>query len=293
MDADVTKFLNHPQADLDGAEVVFLPLPYEGTVSYMKGTAGGPRAFFSASHQLEDYEEETGLEPTLELKIHTLPAIVPREGEKSSDYLERVEKAAMAGKGAFMVAVGGEHSVTAPVVRTRMSPGDTVIVIDAHPDLRMSYEGDVLSHASVMRRVIEGGFRVLQIGTGCNTAEEAAFVKGRSDFKRFSAVDCADPERFALLLNEISSLKGRAWLSIDLDGLCTSIMPGVGTPVPGGLGWHRLMAVLRAIFRNPALTVPGMDVVELMPLPESELSEFTAAKIVQKCLAFRMERKGR
>lgn len=293
MENGIPRFLNHDQAHLDGADVVFLALPYEGTVSYMLGTAGGPRAFFAASHQLEDYEEETGLEPTLRLKMHALPPVTPIAGETSADYIGRVEKAAGAGAGAFMVAVGGEHSVTAPIVRARMNPGDTVIVIDAHPDLRMSYEGDPLSHASVMRRVMEGGFRVLQIGTGCNTAEEAAFVQGRTDFRRFSAVDCADPERFNALLKEISGLAGRAWLSIDLDGLCVSIMPGVGTPVPGGLGWHELMAILRAVFRNPALAVSGMDVVELRPLPESELSEFTAAKIVQKCLAFKMERMER
>ncbi len=288
MEADRTKFLNHPQARLDEAEVLFLPLPYEGTVSYMRGTARGPEAFLAASHQLEDFEEETGREPTLTLKIHALPPVLPLGGEKSAEYIARVEEAARVRPDAFMVAVGGEHSVTAPVLRARMKGQGTVVVIDAHPDLRESYEGDPLSHASAIRRVVEDGFKVVQIGTGCNTRDEADFIRGRSGFTRFSAVDCASQEGFRALLETLAGLEGPVWFSLDLDGLCTSIMPGVGTPVPGGLTWHMLMAVLRALFGNPAVDIKGMDVVELRPLPESELSEFTAAKIVQKCLAFRM-----
>lgn len=285
-----TRFLNHPQAPLNEAEVLFLPLPYEGTVSYMKGTAEGPLAILSASHQLEEFEEETEWEPTNELKLHGLSPVLWGIEEPSRSYIPRVEEAAKARPEAFMVALGGEHSVTPPVVRARLKKGSTVVVVDAHPDLRESYEGDKFSHASAIRRLVEDGYPILQIGTGCNTPEEAEFIKGRSDFKRFSANDAASPEGYTALLEALKALSGDVWFSVDLDGLCTSIMPGVGTPVPGGLGWHQMMGVVRALFNNPKAKVVGMDVVELRPLPDSELSEFTAAKLIQKCLAHRFKR---
>jgi len=285
--ADPTKFLNHPQSALNEAEVLFLSLPYEATVSYMKGTALGPAAILAASHQLEDMEEETGRSPTLDLKIHALLPLEHNVGEATASYISRVEAAARVRPEAFLVALGGEHSVTPPLVRARMTPGDTVVVIDAHPDLRESYEGDKLSHASAMRRVVENGFKVVQIATGCDTPEEREFIAGRKDFTRFWARECATREGFADLLACLQALSGRVWFSVDLDGLCTSIMPGVGTPIPGGLGWHRTVDVVRALFMNPRVKVAGMDVVELRPLPESELSEFTAAKLIQKCLGMR------
>lgn len=285
MEADLTKFLNHRQAARGEARVVFLSLPYEETVSYMKGTGSGPASILAASHQLEDWEEDTEWEPTVELPIHSLGAVEPLTGESTAEYSERVFLAAGQCPEAFMVALGGEHSVTWPVVRARMKPGDTVVVIDAHPDLRDSYEGDKLSHASVVRRIVEGGFRVVQIGTGCNTPEEAEFLKGREGFTRFWARQAATPEGFAAVLRTLGELSGRVWFSVDLDGLDVSIMPGVGTPIPGGLTWHQAVAVVETLFANKNAQVAGIDVVELRPLPDSELSEFTAAKLIQKCLA--------
>lgn len=285
MEADFTKFQNHPQASAEEARVVILSLPSEMTVSYMKGTAGGPAAILAASHQLEDWEEDTGLDTAYGLPMRSLGEVAPAEGETTAAYAERVHAAASACPEAFMVALGGEHSVTWPVIRARMAPGDTVVVIDAHPDLRSAYEGDPLSHASVVRRIVEGGFRVVQIGTGCNTKEEADFVEGRADFRRFWAREAATEEGYRAILETLGWIEGRVWLSIDLDGLCTSIMPGVGTPVPGGLSWHRAVGIIERLFANDMAKVVGLDVVELRPLPESELSEFTAAKLIQKCLA--------
>lgn len=285
-DADPTKFCNHRQAPLEEARVVILPLPFEATVSYMKGAAEGPEKIIAASHQLEDWEEETCWEPTNELPVHSLDPLYHQAGESPESYLARVGAAARTASHAFLVAIGGEHSVTGPLVSARLQKGDTVVVVDAHPDLRESYEGTPLSHACAMRRVAESGMRIVQIGTGCDTAEEAQYAAANPDFHRFWAREAATPEGFARILGALSGLTGRVYLSIDLDGLCTSVMPGVGTPVPGGLTWHKTVDILRALAQNPNITLVGMDVVEIRPLADSELSEFTAAKLIQKGLAF-------
>lgn len=293
----VSRFLEHEQAPLAEAEVVFVPLPFEQSVSYITGTAQGPEAVLAASSQLEDLEEELGWSPTDELKIHCLEQVTPKDGESQEAYLARIDSA-LAGvpPKAFTVGVGGEHTVTIPLVKKsfsgRAADGGpdagrgTVIVIDAHPDLRDSYECSRYSHACVMRRLVEEGFNVLQVGLGTNSEHELAFAAGRSDVVQFFSHQLATQKGFARLLEHVGGLSGQCYLSIDCDGLCTSIMPGVGTPVPGGLGWHKLLMLFRAIWANPKLSVLSMDVVELRPLDGNPLSEFTAAKIIQKCLSY-------
>jgi agmatinase len=260
----------------------------------MKGTAQAPEAIAAASSQLEFYEEELGWEPTQALNIHSLAPLVPGEGESPESYLRReAELLKKIPAGAFVIGLGGEHTVTPPLVRHAIPEGGTVIAIDAHPDLRDSYEGERFSHACAMRRVAEEGRRLVQIGLGCITPEEEAYVREHGRITHFPSYSISDPAGFARLLDCLSRLEGDAYLSVDVDGLCTSIMPGTGTPVPGGLLWREMMAVVRTLLKNPALHLRGMDVVEVRPLPGNPLSEFTAAKLIQKCLSFHFHRGNR
>lgn len=288
------RFLIHPQCRLADARVVIVPLPYEGTVSYERGTSAAPTAIVHASHQLEDFEEEWEWEPTNELSIHSLEPILADVAElagvdePSVPYLDRV-RTALAGlpSDAFLLGLGGEHTVTIPVVERAMPRGGTVVTIDAHPDLRDEYQGWKYSHATVMRRLLDCGYRLIQIGLGCTTSEERDLVASRSDIDQFFAYALEDEAGRAALTRRLAAIEGDVFLSIDADGLSPGIMPGVGTPMPGGLGWHACTGIVRALCSRPGAQLRGADLVEVRPLPGNPLSEFTAAKLVQKILSYR------
>ncbi len=281
------RFFSHPQAPLADAKVVVVPLPYDGTASYVRGTRKAPAAIVKASDQLEYYEEELGWEPTVELELHSLQPLWCAEGSAPEQYLDTVALAlADIPAGAVTVGVGGEHSVTPVLAADRMKTPGTVVVIDAHPDLRDSYDNTKMSHACASRRLYEQGHSLIQIGLGLTSAGEAAFVRDNPRIAQYFAAELEEAGAFDRLCEKISKLTGEVYLSVDCDGICTSVMPGVGTPVPGGLSWHRLTRLTKALLTNTAITLTGMDVVELRPIKCNPLSEFTAAKLIQKCISY-------
>lgn len=282
------RFLFHKQTPLSQADVVFVSIPFAGSVSYMTGTQRAPEAIIAASHQLEYFEEERGWSPTVSLACHHFS--VPWDGVEPADtYLRRVHEG-LRGRRAdsFVVALGGEHTVTLPVVEAVLPEGGTVVTIDAHPDLRDRYQDSPLSHACVMRRLVERGYRIIQIGLGCISEEERAFVDSRAEITQFFSHTLADdPDALPGLLRMLTDVQGPVYLSVDADGLDTGIMPGVGTPVPGGLTWHVLRRIVRTLCDNRSIRLRGADIVEVRPLIDQPLSEFTAAKLVQKILSYR------
>lgn len=283
-----SRFLNHRQADLESADVVLALLPFDDTVSYLSGTAQGPDAIVAASDQLEEFEEEFQWEPTNEINLHSLPVYNCGKGESVTAYIDRVtEELKSIPKEKFVIGLGGEHSVTVPLVRRCMNPGDLVISIDAHPDLRDSYLGEHYSHASVMKRLFDEQFRICELGLRCISKEEYEFVKSQPRIVQHWMHELTTPTGFDDMLKSLHDLEGSAYLSIDADGLDTSIMPGVGTPIPGGFTWCQLMRILKELFSNEKLTIRGCDLVEVRPLPDNPISEFTAAKIIQKILSYR------
>jgi agmatinase len=285
------RYFDHYQADLASAAVVIVPMPYDGTVSYIKGTQKGPAAIVEAAGQLEDFEEELGWEPTKELKIHSLAPIEAQQDERPEAYLGRVRQALTdVPATAFLLGLGGEHTVSIPLVEKCLRPGDLVISIDAHPDLRDEYEGERYSHACVMKRLVDAGMSLVEIGLGCISRPEAKWVETQPRIRQFWAKDLATPENFNGMLSYLAGLGGNVYLSLDADGLCTSIMPGVGTPMPGGLSWSAFMQILRTLSANPGIVLKGFDIVEVKPLADTPLSEFTAAKIIQKVLSYTFRR---
>ncbi len=273
------------------AKVAILPIPYEVTTSYRRGCVHGPLALLDASQQLECYDEELDRETGLAVGIYTQEPIAnTRNGKKVSPLemlkvtQETVEKLVNDGK--FVIAIGGEHSITNGIVKADQQiycdEQFTVIQIDAHGDLRYEYEGSIYNHACVMRRIIEMGLPTIQIGIRAICKEEANLIKEKS-LKVFRAREIAtQPDWMERVFASIPTQ--RVFLTIDLDGIDPTLIPGVGTPEPGGLNWYSLTAFLRRLFELHE--VIGCDIMELAPISDSVVSEFTAAKLVYKLIGY-------
>ncbi len=267
----------------DAARFVVLPLPFERTTSYLAGTRAAPREILLASSQMELWDEETGTDAH-DLRIVTLPEMELPFGEMEEALAEiRRVVAHLTRHGKFLAVLGGEHSITAPIVEPIAAryPGLSVLQIDAHADLRDSYLGNRNSHASAMRRVLEHA-PITQVGIRSLSREEAEAVPGLRtrifyDWNMRRDADWMD--------RVVESLGERVYLTIDCDGLDPAIMPAVGTPEPGGLGWTEILALLRKVVA--AREVVACDLVELCPIPGVLAPTFLAAKLLYKLLTYR------
>ncbi len=272
------------------AKVVILPIPYEATTTYRRGCEHGPAAILEASQQVEYYDEELDRE-LWTVGVYTHEAIAdtrdahPVDAESMlQDTQDTVYKLAADGK--FVIALGGEHSITTGIVEAyrQANPGDafTVVQVDAHGDLRHTYEGSIHNHACVMRRIVDMGLPTVQVGIRSLCKEEADLIKEKQ-LAVFRAREMAmQPDWMDRALASIKTDK--VFITVDLDGIDPSLMPGVGTPEPGGLHWYSLLTFLQRIFSSHQ--VIGCDVMELAPINDSVVSEFTAAKLVYKLIGY-------
>ncbi|PIR24609.1 MAG: agmatinase [Deltaproteobacteria bacterium CG_4_10_14_0_2_um_filter_43_8] len=275
--------LSESEATYEKAKVVFLPVPLEKTTSYAKGTANGPEAILQASTQVEFYDEEIDDEPFL-LGLHTKASLQFEDLtlEESVALIEKEVEAIVKDKKLPFV-FGGEHTISAPVVRAvgKFHPDLTVVQIDAHADLRQEYEGTPLSHASVMARILEK-FPAVQIGIRALSKEEALWIKKDKLPVFFAHHIHRNPEWIDQALAAIKTEK--VYLTIDIDGLDPSLVPDTGTPEPGGLSWLHTSSFLRRLMQEKE--VVGMDLVELMPKEGSHGSNFIAARLASKCIGY-------
>lgn len=274
--------LEPEQSDFEKAKVLIWPVPFEKTVSYGSGTREGPATIIDASRNMELYDEEIGGEIAA-IGIHTLPAIdADREADEMMPALQQEARRLLA-TGKFICMLGGEHSITAPVVRAfaEKFPKLSVLQIDAHADLRDSYDGTPHSHASAMRRVLEV-CPAVQVGIRSLSAEEASAIP-RLPTRVFYAKDITG--RTDWVDSAVDSLTEDVYLTIDIDGLDPSLVPSTGTPEPGGLMWNEVLALIRTLAAKR--NVVGMDLVELCPFPASNAPGFLAAKLIYKTLGYR------
>lgn len=275
----------------DAARVVILPIPYEATTTYRNGCENGPDAILEASGQVEYYDEELDWETGKDIGIYTAESIADtRNGRSvSSEEMLQVTRetvSQMIADGKFVIGLGGEHSITTGLVEAyrKAYPNEpfTVVQIDAHGDLRYEYEGSIHNHACVMRRIVEMGLPTVQIGIRAICKEEADLIKEKN-LTVFRAREIAtQPDWMERAIASIPTK--RVFLTIDLDGIDPTLMPGVGTPEPGGLNWYSLLSFLRQVFQNHE--VIGCDVMELAPITDSVVSQFTAAKLVYKLIGY-------
>lgn len=262
------------------SKIVILPIPYDGTSTWVKGSDKGPEALLEASANMELYDIETESEVYLK-GIYTAPAIA--EDNSPEAMVEASQKAAKkyidAGK--FLVSIGGEHSVSIGPIQAHAHKYKnlSVLQIDAHADLRDSYEGSKNNHACVMARaqdlcpIVQVGIRSMDVGENDRLDPKRVFwahkITNNDDWMD-SAID--------LLTDDV-------YLTIDLDGFDPSIMPSTGTPEPGGLLWYQSLKFIKKVVERKNLV--GFDVVELCPNPEEKSSDFLATKLVYKILSYK------
>lgn len=292
------QFLGLPPAPLVDAEVVVLPLPFERTVSYGCGTWRAPRAILDASCQLELFDEEVALDFE-QLALHTLSPILADDGDGGEEgvgrYLEEVAAAVRAVAPRFVLGLGGEHTVTFGLVRGLAVPPETltVVQVDAHADLVDRLNGRRLAHGTVMRRVHELGCRLIQIGIRSASRSEYELIASDGRIETYYAHDLE--RRWGGLLEELRSLVGPVYLTLDVDGLDPAVVPSTGTPQPDGLSWRQAMQILGAVTAAPRARLVGADVVELVASPHPPGCDIVVAKLASKVLAyrFRHRRDGR
>ena len=284
--------LEAESSDFARAGVLVLPLPFEATVSYGHGTAGGPEAILTASQQVELYDREYDDEPALRYGVHTLPALALPDDPAAAVTAIRAATAEAACSGKFLVALGGEHTVSVGVglgLLDALGGPLTVVQIDAHSDLRDQYEGTPYSHACIARRLLESPHieQVLQLGIRSVCTEEVAFARSHPDRVGIWYAEAVHDGSWRRAF--IERVKGRrVFLTIDVDGLDPSIVPATGTPEPDGLTWRETLDVLRTL--NEHAEVIGMDCVELAPSPGLHMADFAVAKLIYKAISYTMMR---
>ena len=269
----------------EASRAVIFPVPLERTTTYEHGTRNGPAAILKASQNMELDDEELELEPYKEIGIHTLPPIDTMDGTLDEVITELfTAECALMDDDKFPVAIGGEHSLTPPLVSavTKKYKNLSVLQIDAHADLRDEYQGNPASHACAMRRVLEF-CPAVQVGIRSLCVEEAQAIP-HLHTKIYWANDIVRAPLKAWIAKVLADLSPNVYLTIDLDGFDPSIIPATGTPEPGGLDWHQVTSLVRAVAHHKKIV--GMDVVELMPLPGEHASDFLAAKLIYKCLGY-------
>lgn len=269
------------------SEIVIVSAPLEKTVSYGKGTSKGPKEILNASHYVEFYDEELNRELCFEKGICSLPELnlskLPISKAIDKIYKE-VSKHLDAGK--FVVTLGGEHSLSVAPIKAHHERFEnlSILQIDAHSDLRESYEGSKYSHASVMARVAEFNTNIVQVGIRAQSKDESDFRK-KNQIRTFYSREIKlgmYGDNWQELVSK--SLTENVYITFDVDGFDPSFLVATGTPEPGGLFWDETMNLLKIIGLDK--NIVGIDVVELAPSKSHPSSSFVTAKLVYKMLNY-------
>ncbi|NNF19721.1 MAG: agmatinase [Flavobacteriaceae bacterium] len=269
-------------AQLEKAKVVLIPIPYDGTSTWGKGADKGPDAFLDASENMELYDIETGTE-VYKQGIYLAPAIdedaspeamVKAVYSTTKDYIKRNK---------FVTLFGGEHSVSIGSIRAFNECFDdlTVLHIDAHADLRESYEGTPYNHACAVYEASQTT-NLVQVGIRSMDSIETTIMDKE---KTFFAHEMVNDEYWMDKVIEL--MTDQVFITFDLDALDPSIMPSTGTPEPGGLLYYETLDFLKRVFEEK--NVVGFDIVELCPNPQEKSSDFLAAKLYYKMLSYKFE----
>lgn len=277
------------RSTLETSRYVVLPLPYEATTSYGKGTKLGPRAIVEASRNMELYDEEVGFEPA-EAGIHTTEDLYFPDAAPAA-MVETVREAVAhyLTLGKFVLCLGGEHSLSYPAFDAhRRRHGEIGIVqIDAHADLRDAYEGTPYNHACVMRRIVPLSAGTVQVGIRSLSAEEAEFLKSQGTWPVLWGRECTGDDGW--MDRALKALPPKVYLTIDLDGFDPSLVPCTGTPEPGGLQWYPVLRFLRRLVQERE--VVGADLMELAPDRVHFAADFLASRLAYKIFAYLEEKR--
>lgn len=279
--------LSDPFSLYEQAKYVIEPVAFDLTCSYEKGAAKGPQALIEASRNLELFDIEIQSEP-YQAGIYTADVFSP---ETSQKMLEGVYKRTQnhLSERKFVITLGGEHSISSGCIRAHAEqfPHLTVLQFDAHADLYPAYKEDPFSHASVIARVLEipQVKRVVQVGIRSLGAEERTLLSNTHCFYGHEL------DREGKWMEKVLPLlEPPLYITFDLDFFDPSLLPATGTPEPGGLFWQETMVFLQKVIAKTSLV--GCDVVELSPIPFLHASNFIAAKLVYKLIAYHQALRG-
>ncbi len=260
------------------SKIAILPVPFDKTCSWLKGSSKGPRAVINASKNMELYDIETNSE-VYKKGVHTMKAITADTPKKMIAGVYRKTKR-LINDGKFAVILGGEHTVSLGAIMAHDEIFDNISILhlDAHSDRRDAYEGERYSHACVMARAGEFTDNIVSVGIRSMDSSELKNIDRR---RIFFASDIY--QRLDWIGKAVGMLSENVYITIDIDALDPSIMPSTGTPEPGGLGWYEVLALLERVSAKKRIV--GFDVVEFLP-SENKAPDFLAAKIIYKLLSF-------
>lgn len=264
----------------DSARVVILPVPYDGSSTWLKGADKGPAALLEASANMEVYDIETDSE-VHKIGIHTAdPIEVDGSPEDMADAVYK-EMAHLLKKKKFPVIIGGEHSVSIGAFKAVAEQFNdlTILQLDAHADMRDSYEGSKCSHACVMARAKEAA-PIIQLGIRSMSVEEREDIQPDRIFYASAIV-----QNKAWYYDLLNKLTRNVYITIDLDVFDPSIMPSTGTPEPGGMSWYEVLDILKKV--SEMTNIVGFDVVELKPEKENKSPDFLASKLIYTLLTYK------
>lgn len=289
------KYYNHKKNFLAIAEdefysyknskFVIQSAPYEYTSSYLSGSAKGPEAILNASHFVELYDEELNQESYKLGGICTLhPMDFKRKVDAKAVKLIETETAKLLDDNKFPITLGAEHTISLGCIKAvkEKTPDVHVLQIDAHSDLRASYNDNPYSHASVMYRVQELGVPLTQIGIRAQCIEEAQLIQSSKHIHTFYAHQIRNNANWAA--EALKTLGDNVYISIDADGFDPSIVPAVGTAEPNGMLWNETIEFLKLVIATK--NIVGFDVVEIAPVKGNILTEYTMAKLVYKLIGY-------
>ncbi|MCM5663116.1 agmatinase [Galbibacter mesophilus] len=269
-------------ARIDDARVVLIPVPYDGTSTWQKGADKGPKAFLEASENMELFDIETKSEP-YKKGVYLAPPVTENSSpEKMVEAVHKITKNYIK-QDKFVTLFGGEHSISIGSIRAFAESFDdlTVLQIDAHADLREEYEGSKCNHAcavyeaSQKTKLIQVGIRSMDVSELDNMIEDQTYFA--EDINRSD--DWVD--------DSIHQMTENVFITIDLDAFDPSILPSTGTPEPGGMLWYETLEYLKKVFKKK--NVVGFDIVELCPNENEKSSDFLAAKLYYKMLAYKFK----
>ena len=267
-------------SQLEKSKIILIPVPYDGTSTWGKGADKGPEAFLEASENMELYDIETdsevykqGIHLTDPITENSSPeAMVNEVHAVTKDFIKRNK---------FVTLFGGEHSISIGSIRAFNECFDnlTVLQIDAHADLRESYEGTKYNHACAVYEASQTT-NLVQVGIRSMDIIEKTVM---DEEKTFFAHEMVADEYWSDKV--IEAMTENVFITFDLDAFDPSIMPSTGTPEPGGLLWYETMEFLKQVFEDK--NVVGFDIVELCPNKNDKSSDFLAAKLYYKMLSYK------
>ncbi len=286
--------LDDASSEQDSSAAWVLPVPMEMTTTYIGGTRNGPAAIIEASNQVELYDAAAGVEAAPIYGVYTLPTLHPNllSPQFAVDSItEAINDLDLEDR--LLITLGGEHTITPGLIAAFAPryPDLLIVQIDAHSDLRSEFDGTPWSHACAIRRCLDYA-PVLQFGIRSVCEEEVVFARQSDRVKIWTAQAMYEDREHRYIQTLGDLVKDRSvYLTIDLDGLDPSVMPAVGTPEPGGIGWYDCLELIRTVAQSA--NIVAFDCVELCPVPGSHASAFAAAKLVYATLNQIMLKRGK